>query len=218
MALDSIQPTRIDKDGTTWDFSSANSFLVPTPTLDGQASTKAYVDSIGTGVRIKEAVRAKTVATLPAYTPAGSGVGKTLTADANGALPNIDDVTMVVGGYTGVVSLPGLILVDMNNARKADKDFKQRKKKLLGYNVKKIDKIKKKMVKNPKAYKTELALLGKSFIGDYASFRKAYTSLMKALIDTLMVANKEEYAELVGVKATVSKVQAGAKKNPSHYL
>ena len=50
------------------------------------AATKAYVDSVATGLNIHDPVRLATTAALPAVTPAGSGVGKTLTANAHGAL------------------------------------------------------------------------------------------------------------------------------------
>jgi len=45
MALDKIQPTRLDKTATTWDFTGVTSITVPTPTLDAHASTKLYVDT-----------------------------------------------------------------------------------------------------------------------------------------------------------------------------
>lgn len=44
----------------------------------------------------KASVRLATVAALPAYTPAGSGAGKTLTANANGAL-SLDGIPVVAG-------------------------------------------------------------------------------------------------------------------------
>ncbi len=47
------------------------------------------------GLNPKASCRAGTTAPLPAYTAAGSGIGKTLTADANGALVQ-DGVTMGV--------------------------------------------------------------------------------------------------------------------------
>lgn len=62
------------------------------PSLGTDAANKAYVDSVAAGLDPKESVRVATTAALPAYTAAGSGVGKTLTADANGALA-IDGVS-----------------------------------------------------------------------------------------------------------------------------
>jgi hypothetical protein len=56
------------------------------PTNPQDATTKSYVDALFGGYDPKESVRLATTAALPANTAAGSGVGKTLTADANGAL------------------------------------------------------------------------------------------------------------------------------------
>lgn len=50
------------------------------------AATKAYVDSVATGLDVKTSVRLATTAALPAVTAAGAGVGKTLTANAVGVL------------------------------------------------------------------------------------------------------------------------------------
>ena len=66
------------------------------PLAADDAATKNYVDSVASGLDVKESVRLATVAALPAYTAAGSGVGKTLTADANGAL-SIDSFSVSVG-------------------------------------------------------------------------------------------------------------------------
>ncbi len=69
------------------------------PTANQDAATKAYVDSISSGLDPKASVRAATTAALPAvtYNNGASGVGATLTADANGALPAQDGITLVVG-------------------------------------------------------------------------------------------------------------------------
>jgi hypothetical protein len=66
------------------------------PTAPQDAATKAYVDAISAGLDPKESVRLATNAALPANTASGSGVGKTLTADANGAL-SVDGVAVAVG-------------------------------------------------------------------------------------------------------------------------
>ena len=68
-----------------------------TPTADGDAATKAYVDSVAEGLDIKESCVAATTGALPAvtYDNGTGGVGATLTADANGALAAIDGVTLV---------------------------------------------------------------------------------------------------------------------------
>ena len=68
-----------------------------TPTADADAATKAYVDSVAEGLDIKESCVAATTAALAAvtYDNGVSGVGATLTADANGALAAIDGVTLI---------------------------------------------------------------------------------------------------------------------------
>lgn len=70
---------------------------VATPTATTDAANKAYVDSVAEGLDIKESVVAATTAALPAVTYANgvSGVGATLTADANGALAAVDGVTLL---------------------------------------------------------------------------------------------------------------------------
>jgi hypothetical protein len=61
--------------------------------------TKAQLDAVSVGLDPKASVRASTTAALPAvtYDNGASGVGATLTADANGALATQDGVTLVVG-------------------------------------------------------------------------------------------------------------------------
>lgn len=68
-----------------------------TPTSDTDAATKAYVDATASGLDLKASVRAATTAALAAvtYDNGTSGVGATLTADANGALAAQDGVTLV---------------------------------------------------------------------------------------------------------------------------
>ena len=66
-----------------------------TPVSDDDAVTKAYVDARDAGLDPKGSVRLITIAALPAVTAAGSGVGKTLTADAVGVL-TVDGVAMVL--------------------------------------------------------------------------------------------------------------------------
>jgi len=69
---------------------------VTDPGAAQDAATKAYVDSVGTGLRDnKESCRVATNAALPACTPDGSGVGKTLTGNANAVL-TVDSVATVL--------------------------------------------------------------------------------------------------------------------------
>jgi len=68
------------------------------PTEGTHLATKAYVDSVGTGLQSKPSARVSTTAALPActYDNGTLGVGATLTANANGALPAQDGVSMAV--------------------------------------------------------------------------------------------------------------------------
>jgi len=65
------------------------------PASAQDAATKAYVDAIATGLDLKESCELATAAALPACTPAGAGVGKTLTANAVGIL-TVDGVATVL--------------------------------------------------------------------------------------------------------------------------
>jgi hypothetical protein len=57
------------------------------PAAAQDAATKAYVDSVATGLDVKASVRMATAAALPANTSSGTaGEGHTLTANANGSL------------------------------------------------------------------------------------------------------------------------------------
>lgn len=69
------------------------------PTSAQDAATKFYVDSISAGLDPKASVRAATTGALPAvtYNNGTGGVGATLTANANGAIPAQDGTTLVVG-------------------------------------------------------------------------------------------------------------------------
>jgi hypothetical protein len=68
------------------------------PTNGTDIVNKVYADSIAAGINFHQAVRLATAAALPAntYNNGASGVGATLTANANGAL-TVDGVAAVVG-------------------------------------------------------------------------------------------------------------------------
>ena len=68
-----------------------------TPTGDNDAANKSYVDGVASGLDIKGSSVAATTAALPActYANGSSGVGATLTGDANGALAAQDGVTLL---------------------------------------------------------------------------------------------------------------------------
>lgn len=72
----------------------ASNFADPVAATD--LATKGYVDGVATGLDVKSSVRLATAAALPANTAAGTGVGKTLTENANGAL-TVDGVAVAVG-------------------------------------------------------------------------------------------------------------------------
>lgn len=81
--------------GVAFDASSQRIVNVASPTAGTDAANKDYVDAVATGLDWKNSVRLATAAALPAYTPAGAGVGKTLTANANGAL-SVDGVSVAL--------------------------------------------------------------------------------------------------------------------------
>lgn len=70
------------------------------PTAAQDAATKQYVDSVVSGLTDpKDSVKVATTGALPAatYDNGASGVGATLTGDANGALPSIDGIGLAIG-------------------------------------------------------------------------------------------------------------------------
>ena len=88
-----LQGTDLFGGTNTWTGSNtfSSTVIVPTPTSATHAATKAYVDAIGTGLRVKDPVRVATAAALPTNTLSG-GV---LTASSNGSInaTGIDGVT-----------------------------------------------------------------------------------------------------------------------------
>lgn len=68
------------------------------PSSDLQAATKAYVDNLATGIKVKAPVVAATVGNLAGtYDNGTDGLGATLTKATNGAIGTIDSATVTVG-------------------------------------------------------------------------------------------------------------------------
>lgn len=72
---------------------SSGRLQVSTPVSDNDAANKAYVDAARSGLDVKDSVRVATTAALPSFT----FLTNVITATANGALPQIDGVTLVNG-------------------------------------------------------------------------------------------------------------------------
>ena len=79
----------------TIDFNANRLTDVGDPTQAQDAATKSYVDAVKSGLDVKDSVKVASAAALAAstYANGSSGVGATLTANANGAL-TIDGVSM----------------------------------------------------------------------------------------------------------------------------
>jgi hypothetical protein len=68
------------------------------PATDLQAATKAYVDNLATGIKVKAPVVAATVGNLAGtYDNGTDGLGATLTKASNGAIGTIDGAAVTVG-------------------------------------------------------------------------------------------------------------------------
>lgn len=84
-----IGSTNVSLGGTATTLAGLTSItLTQDPTSDLQVATKQYVDSIASGLNYHQPVNYASTTTLPAYTYSNgiSGVGATITANANGAL------------------------------------------------------------------------------------------------------------------------------------
>ena len=100
IAADAIGVTEISgADGVTttgvdYNFSGVDSFSVPTPTADGHAATKKYVDDKAQGLDFKDSV---VVATTAALSATYDDSALTLTNSGSQAAIAIDGVTLVAG-------------------------------------------------------------------------------------------------------------------------
>lgn len=91
------------------DVNSSRIINVLDPESDTDAATKRYVDEVAQGLSVKPAVRAATTGDLGGdYLNGTLGVGATITATSNTALPNIDDV----GGWN---IYDGILVKDQDN-------------------------------------------------------------------------------------------------------
>jgi len=117
-----------------------------------------------------------------------------------------------------VSSLPGSILVDMAKIKETDKRFKEVKKKLKkNYSVNKVSDLQKKYIKNPVKFQAEFQLLVEQFIIDYIFFRESYGELLRAIIETLQVAESVEYNDVVSLEEIIETVEARTQQKPGEF-
>lgn len=96
-----VRTSRLDQMAAPLSSLSANSQKIVSvldPTGPQDAATKNYVDSVASGLDAKASVKAATTTALAAntYANGASGVGATLTANANGAMAAVDGYTPAV--------------------------------------------------------------------------------------------------------------------------
>ena len=82
-----------------------------TPSAAGDAAPKSYVDSVASGLDVKQSVRVAPTAAIGSgnftYANGSSGVGATLTSNVNEAIGNIDGVGVSVGNRILIHSVAG---------------------------------------------------------------------------------------------------------------
>lgn len=119
---------------------------------------------------------------------------------------------------TAFTSLPGLVLADLAEIKKKDKFFKEVKKRLKkDYSVRKIGNLQTRYLRKPEQFQTEFEVLADSFVKDYTFFRESYGALMKAIIETLSVAEKSEYNQLLSIQDIILRIDARAAEHMGEF-
>jgi hypothetical protein len=93
--------------GIALDAGSQRITSVATPTAGTDGVNKNYVDSVATGLDVKQSVRVVPTASLAAFTAAGSGIGATLTAPTDSATHNTQDGVLLAVGNRVLVATRG---------------------------------------------------------------------------------------------------------------
>jgi hypothetical protein len=89
------------------DMGSSRIVNVADPTAAQDAATKSYVDAVATGLDVKQSCRVSPTADLSTWTPAGSGVGATLTSPNDNVSHNTQDGVLLVVGDRVLVATQG---------------------------------------------------------------------------------------------------------------